>query len=105
MVYKNIELVPYNLKMDTDLQNSQLTYLLEKGYNIDRVNSRFKKENLEEYSGVFISNGPGDPKATGRLASQTIKKLIKILFATFITILFFCFFWFINKLLDYYFLN
>lgn len=50
------------LFIDCGAKNSQLTYLLEKGFNIDRVNSRFKKENLEEYSGVFISNGPGDPR-------------------------------------------
>jgi carbamoyl-phosphate synthase small subunit len=28
--------------------------------------------------GVFLSNGPGDPKATGKYAVPTIKELIKI---------------------------
>jgi carbamoyl-phosphate synthase small subunit len=32
--------------------------------------------NLEP-DGVFLSNGPGDPKATGKYAVPTIKKLIK----------------------------
>ena len=31
--------------------------------------------NLEP-DGVFLSNGPGDPKATGKYAIQTIKDLI-----------------------------
>ncbi len=42
------------------------------------ADSSFEKIVSYEPKGIFLSNGPGDPFATGKYAVSTIKKLIKI---------------------------
>ena len=65
------------LFIDCGAKNSQLTYFLQQGYQVDRINSKLQFNNqqsnnqdqqfniyskLSEYSGIFISNGPGNPE-------------------------------------------
>ena len=65
MVYKNIDLIPYELKLDTNLQNSQLIYSIKKGYilklYIDEycgcgevcLLENYSKENLKQIMWAF----------------------------------------------------
>ena len=50
------------------------------GFNINVVPCNFSVEKILSYnpSGVFLSNGPGDPYATAENYLDTIKKLIEI---------------------------
>jgi carbamoyl-phosphate synthase small subunit len=50
--------------IDCGLKNSILTNLLKRGLNVIRVPYHFSAKEILEYKpqGVFLSNGPGDPK-------------------------------------------
>ena len=72
--YKVNESNPTILFFDCGAKNSQLTALLERGLNIDRVPYNYEGLNSnpyqlikEKYSGIFISNGPGNPTQLTKL--------------------------------------
>ena len=71
----------YNIVcLDFGIKRNILRLLNSYNYNtiILPAFSSFSKIMSFKPDGIFLSNGPGDPKATGRLASQTIKKLINL---------------------------
>ncbi len=63
---------PKIIMLDCGLKNNMITCLLKRGAMVKRVpyDYDFTKE---DYNGLFISNGPGDPKMCG----QTIKNVKK----------------------------
>jgi len=68
----NIVAIDYGMKQNI------LNCLLELNINVIVVPANTTSEEILEYNpnGIFLSNGPGDPKATGKYAIPTIKDLI-----------------------------
>jgi carbamoyl-phosphate synthase small subunit len=71
-----------NLKVvavDYGIKENILNCLLNLNLELILVPAKTSAEKILEYNpnGVFLSNGPGDPKATGKYAIPIIKKLIK----------------------------
>ena len=71
-----------NLKVvavDYGIKENILNCLLDLNLDVILVPANTTAEKILEYNpnGVFLSNGPGDPKATGKYAIPIIKKLIK----------------------------
>ena len=97
--YNNLNQIQCNghkiLFIDCGAKNSQLTYFLQQGYQVDRINSKLQFNNqesnnqesniqeqqtniyskLSEYSGIFISNGPGNPEKSVMLI-EFIKNIL-----------------------------
>ena len=61
------------------MKQNILNSLLELNINVIVVPANTTSDEILEYNpnGIFLSNGPGDPKATGKYAIPTIKELIK----------------------------
>ena len=58
------------LFFDCGAKNSQITALLKRNISIDRVTYNFRMDIDElkrKYSGIFISNGPGNPEVLSEL--------------------------------------
>ena len=71
-----------NLKVvavDYGIKENILNCLLDLNLEVILVPAKTSAEQILKYNpnGVFLSNGPGDPKATGKYAVPIIKKLIK----------------------------
>ena len=71
-----------NLKIvaiDFGIKKNILRYFSNYNCEIKVVSCGLSSENIFEYKphGIFLSNGPGDPAATGKYAIPLIKKLIK----------------------------
>jgi carbamoyl-phosphate synthase small subunit len=71
-----------NLKVvavDYGIKENILNCLLDLNLEVILVPAKTSAEKILEYNpnGIFLSNGPGDPKATGKYAIPIIKKLIK----------------------------
>ena len=66
--------------IDYGCKKNILNLLSNDGFNINVVPCNFSVEKILSYnpSGVFLSNGPGDPYATAENYLDTIKKLIEI---------------------------
>ena len=70
-----------NLKVvavDYGIKQNILNCLLDLNLEVILVPAQTSAEKILEYNpnGIFLSNGPGDPKATGKYAIPIIKKLI-----------------------------
>ena len=65
--------------IDYGIKQNILNCLLELNLEVILVPAKTSVEKILSYSpnGIFLSNGPGDPKATGKYAIPIIKKLIK----------------------------
>ena len=65
--------------IDYGIKKNILNCLLDLNLEIILVPAQTSVEKILSYSpnGIFLSNGPGDPKATGKYAIPIIKKLIK----------------------------
>jgi carbamoyl-phosphate synthase small subunit len=65
--------------IDYGIKKNILNCLLDLNLEVILVPAKTSVDKILSYSpnGIFLSNGPGDPKATGRYAIPIIKKLIK----------------------------
>ena len=65
--------------VDYGIKKNILNCLLDLNLEVILVPAKTSVEKILSYSpnGIFLSNGPGDPKATGKYAIPIIKKLIK----------------------------
>ncbi len=65
--------------IDYGIKKNILNCLLDLNLEVILVPAKTSVEKILSYSpnGIFLSNGPGDPKATGKYAIPIIKKLIK----------------------------
>ncbi len=65
--------------IDYGIKQNILNCLLDLNLEVILVPAKTSVEKILSYSpnGIFLSNGPGDPKATGKYAIPIIKKLIK----------------------------
>ena len=65
--------------IDYGIKKNILSCLLDLNLEVILVPAKTSVEKILSYSpnGIFLSNGPGDPKATGKYAIPIIKKLIK----------------------------
>ena len=65
--------------IDYGIKKNILNCLLDLNLEVVLVPAKTSAEKILSYSpnGIFLSNGPGDPKATGKYAIPIIKKLIK----------------------------
>ena len=65
--------------IDYGIKKNILNCLLDLNLDVILVPAKTSVEKILSYSpnGIFLSNGPGDPKATGKYAIPIIKKLIK----------------------------
>ena len=65
--------------IDYGIKKNILNCLLDLNLEVILVPAKTSAEKILSYSpnGIFLSNGPGDPKATGKYAIPIIKKLIK----------------------------
>ena len=65
--------------IDYGIKKNILNCLLDLNLDVILVPAKTSFEKILSYSpnGIFLSNGPGDPKATGKYAIPIIKKLIK----------------------------
>ena len=65
--------------IDYGIKKNILNCLLDLNLEVILVPAKTSVEKILSYSpnGIFLSNGPGDPKATGKYAMPIIKKLIK----------------------------
>ena len=65
--------------IDYGIKKNILNCLLDLNLEVILVPAQTSVEKILSYSpnGIFLSNGPGDPKATGKYAIPIIKKLIK----------------------------
>ncbi len=65
--------------IDYGIKKNILNCLLDLDLEVILVPAKTSVEKILSYSpnGIFLSNGPGDPKATGKYAIPIIKKLIK----------------------------
>ena len=81
-VYKNI---PYSkskiniVTIDFGCKRNILDLFIENNFRVTVVPYTYNYEKIIKFkpSGVFLSNGPGDPFATSKVVLNTIKKLIK----------------------------
>jgi len=67
------------IAIDYGIKKNILRYFSNFGCEVKVVSCRESAENLLKLKphGVFLSNGPGDPAATGKYAIPTVQKLIK----------------------------
>ena len=65
--------------IDYGIKKNILNCLLDLNLEVILVPAKTSVDKILSYNpnGIFLSNGPGDPKATGRYAIPIIKKLIK----------------------------
>ena len=65
--------------IDYGIKKNILNCLLDLNLEVILVPAKTSADKILSYSpnGIFLSNGPGDPKATGKYAIPIIKKLIK----------------------------
>ena len=65
--------------IDYGIKKNILNCLLDLNLEVILVPAKTSVEKILSYSpnGIFLSNGPGDPKATGKYAIPIIKKIIK----------------------------
>ena len=65
--------------IDYGIKKNILNCLLDLNLEVILVPAKTSVEKILSYgpNGIFLSNGPGDPKATGKYAIPIIKKLIK----------------------------
>jgi len=65
--------------MDFGIKYNILRCLSELGCKVTVVPAKTKSEEILALNpdGIFLSNGPGDPAATGKYAKKTIKKLVE----------------------------
>ena len=65
--------------MDFGVKRNMLRHLANTGCAIVVVPAQSSAEEILSHNpdGIFLSNGPGDPAATGKYAVPEIKKLIK----------------------------
>ena len=65
--------------IDYGIKKNILNCLLDLNLEVILVPAKTSVEKILSYSpnGIFLSNGPGDPKATGKYAIPVIKELIK----------------------------
>ncbi len=65
--------------IDYGIKKNILNCLLDLNLEVILVPAKTSVDKILSYSpnGIFLSNGPGDPKATGKYAIPIIKKLIK----------------------------
>ena len=65
--------------IDYGIKKNILNCLLDLNLEVILVPAKTSVEKILSYTpnGIFLSNGPGDPKATGKYAIPIIKKLIK----------------------------
>ena len=65
--------------IDYGIKQNILNCLLDLNLEVILVPAKTSVDKILSYSpnGIFLSNGPGDPKATGKYAIPIIKKLIK----------------------------
>lgn len=65
--------------MDFGVKENILNCLVDHGFNICTFPAKTSFEEIMKFKpdGVFLSNGPGDPGATGKYAVPVIKKLIE----------------------------
>ena len=65
--------------IDYGIKQNILNCLLDLNLEVILVPAKTSVEKILSYSpnGIFLSNGPGDPKATGKYAIPIIKRLIK----------------------------
>jgi len=65
--------------IDYGIKKNILNCLLDLNLEVILVPAKTSAEKILSYNpnGIFLSNGPGDPKATGKYAIPIIKKLIK----------------------------
>ncbi len=65
--------------VDYGIKQNILNCLLDLNIEVILVPAKTSAEKILAYSpnGIFLSNGPGDPKATGKYAIPILKKLIK----------------------------
>ena len=79
-IYKTKNKSKYKVvAIDYGIKNNILNCLLELNLDVILVPAKTSAEDILAYSpnGIFLSNGPGDPKATGKYAIPIIKKLFK----------------------------
>lgn len=70
----------YNIVvMDYGVKENILNCLADHGFNITVLPAQSTFEQVLKYKpdGVFLSNGPGDPKATAKYAAPVIKKMLE----------------------------
>ena len=67
------------IAIDYGIKKNILRYFSNFNCEVKVVSCRESAENLLKFKphGAFLSNGPGDPAATGKYAIPTVKKLIK----------------------------
>ena len=77
---KKIKNKPKVIAIDYGCKKNILELLYSVGFEVTVVPCDYKYEKIMKHnpSGIFLSNGPGDPFATARYAVKTIKQLIKI---------------------------
>ncbi len=78
--YGRDEAAPYHVvAIDYGLKRNILRCLVSAGCKVTVVPATEKAEDVlaREPDGVFLSNGPGDPAATGKYAVPEIKKLVE----------------------------
>ncbi len=65
--------------IDYGIKQNILNCLLNLNFEVILVPAKTSAEKILDYrpNGIFLSNGPGDPKATGKYAIPIIKKLIR----------------------------
>lgn len=65
--------------LDFGIKQNSLRFLKSLGCEVVTVPARTSFAAIMEFApdGVFLSNGPGDPKATGEYAVPTIRKILK----------------------------
>ena len=65
--------------IDYGIKQNILNCLLDLNLDVILVPAKTSVEKILSYNpnGIFLSNGPGDPKATGKYAIPIIKKLVK----------------------------
>jgi len=65
--------------IDYGIKQNILNCLLDLNLEVILVPAKTSAEKILDYNpnGIFLSNGPGDPKATGKYAIPIIKRLIK----------------------------
>ena len=62
-----------------ELKKNILRYFSDYNCDVKVVSCKTTAEEISKLKpdGIFLSNGPGDPAATGKYAIKTIQKLIK----------------------------
>ena len=78
--YKKNKIKKYRIiAVDYGIKKNILRYFSNFGCEVKVMSCRESAENLLKLKphGIFLSNGPGDPAATGKYAIPTVQKLIK----------------------------